>query len=234
MTFINAAHYDNSSSVSAVITKPTDTADNDIMFAVLGRVTGTDPSTVPTGWALLGKNSNGSSGVTRWLYWKLAATEGANYTWEWAGAERTGGTIATFRSGFNTADPIDVTSNTAYETLDTTVRGASMIVAATGSTLVFFGVYYKSASGLTVDPPTVPDTFVEVVDTWNIDSRFGREVSHVVWTGSGATGNMDGTLSAALADKHGFAVALNPAGGTPAAATKIAALVNHFRQSGAM
>jgi hypothetical protein len=214
--FVAAAHYDSSASTSAVVTKPTGTTDNDILFALVKRTDGTDPTTVPTGWASLGKQVAGGNPTTNWLYWKLAASEGANYTWEWAGALRTGVTIATYRDGFDTADPIDVVSNTSYTTSDTTVRAASMAVAAANSAIIFFGSAHQSSTQ-TFTPPTVTTTFAEDVDTWDSGSRFAREVASVVWTGSGATGDMDATYSATATDKIAFAVALNPAaaGGDP-------------------
>ena len=206
--FVAAAHYDSASSASAVVTKPTGTADNDILFALVKRITATDPSTVPTGWAQIGKLSGGAA--PNWLYWKLAASEGADYTWGWAAAERTGVTIAAYRDGFSTAAPIDVVSATAYVTSDTINRAASMLVTAVNSPLIFFCSVHDPSSR-THTPPTVPATFAEDVDTGNTDSRMSREIASVVWTGSGATGNMDATISVATADKRAFAVALNPA-----------------------
>jgi hypothetical protein len=208
--FIAAAHYDSSSSSSALVAKPTGTADDDIMMALVDRAdtAAADPTTVPTGWALLGKQDQANRAF--WAYWKLAASEGADYTWAWAAATRTGITIATYRDAFDTASPIDVVSNTAYNVSDSTVRGASMVVAAVNSPLIFMGVAARSSS-FTWTPPTAPATFVEDVDTWNSGSRMGRTFASVVWTGSGSSGDMDATISFTLAnDKHAFVVALNP------------------------
>jgi hypothetical protein len=221
LTFINAAHYDNASSTDCGINKPTNTADNDIMFAFIKRIGTTDPSTVPTGWALLGKGTDVDSDSGYWLYWKLAASEGASYTWSWAAAARTGGTIVTYRDGFNTADPIDVVSNTGYLTSNTTVRAASMTVGATGSPLLFFGGTHNSAAQ-TFTKPSVPTTdWVEDVDQDGSTpgSRFIREICSMVWSGSGATGDMDATASVTTTTKHAFAVALNPASAASAAVT---------------
>lgn len=216
--FIATASVHAVSATGGTVTKPTGTADNDLMFTDIKRSAGSeaDPTTVPTGWTLLVKRT-GDVNNTYWVYWKLAASEGANYTWTWAGTTRTGITVVTYRDGFNTANPIDVSSNTAYQTSDTILRAAGMTVAAANSPLIFFGNSSGSAAR-TVTPPTNPTSFAEDVDFHDADSRWGLEVASVVWTGSGATGDIDGILSITTTDKHAFAVALNPAadgGGEP-------------------
>lgn len=214
IAFINAAHYDSSSSTSAVISKPTNTADNDIMFALIKRGVQANPTTTPTGWALLGSADDVDSASRWFLYWKLAASEGASYTWEWAAAGRTGGTITTYRGGFNTASPIDVVSNTGYLTSNTTLRAASMTVGAANSPLIFAGGDHASAAH-TFTKPSVPTTdWVEDVDTGSDQSRFWRTICSMTWASSGATGNIDATISVTNTAKHAFAVALNPAAGS--------------------
>jgi hypothetical protein len=164
----------------------------------------------------LGGNYNAGTGNYFFLYYKVAgASEGASYAWVWAAATRLGGTIATYRGDFDTADPIDVVSNTAYIVSNTTVRAASMTVSAVNSPLVFFGGIHSSSS-VTYTKPTAPvDIWVEDVDQADDGtvSRFMREICHMIWTGSGASGNIDATASATITDKHAFAVALNPAAG---------------------
>lgn len=227
--FVASNVYNSSSSVSIVITKPTGTADNDIMFALLKLSGGSlaDPTTVPTGWTL-GAKRTGDANNTYWVYYKVAASEGADYTWTWTlAATRAGGTLCTYRDGFNTSTPIDVWSNTAYITSDTIGRAASMTVAAANSPLIFFGCMGGSADR-TFGPPTNPTTFTEDYDGWDTTSRFARCFESVVWTGSGATGNIDSTLSLTTTDKHCFAVALVPSGGGgggPAAGLRTQALL---------
>lgn len=212
MSFIAAAHFDSGSASTATINKPTGTVDNDIMFAILKRIDNTDPTTVPSGWTVLATNLVGG-GNSLWMYYRVAASEGASYDWVWAVAGRCGGSIYTYRSGFNTANPVDVVSNTAYTTSNTTVRAASMTVSAANSTLVFFGAFHSASAGSFTVTPTVPTTFTKDSDTDDLNSRFGRSAMSVVWSSSGTTGDMDATIDLTLADKHAFAVALNPAAG---------------------
>lgn len=203
---------------SIVLTKPTGTAENDIIFALLKRADPTDPSAVPSGWAQVsGSAKNTDSGfIAHWLYYKVAGgSEGADYTWTWAAGARSGGTIITWRNGFDTANPINALSNTAYETSDTNCRAAALTVSGANSTLLFFGMVHDSADTVTFGTPNNPAsgiTWTERVDTISIgDSRFGRAIYDGVWTGSGSTGTIDSTMSHTKTQKHAFAVALNPA-----------------------
>lgn len=212
-TFVAAAHA-NVNANSATVSKPTGTATNDIMFTLVMHKVNEAPNTVPTGWTLSGTQVIAST-YHYSLYWKLAATEGASYTWGWPTSERSALTVVTYRGGFNTASPIDILSNTAYTTTNATVRAASMNVAVTNSPIIFFGAIYFNG-GTTFTPPTTPATMTENVDSYNSTSRFSREVANLTWTGSGTTGNMDAITGTSFgAVKHAFAVALKPADTTP-------------------
>jgi hypothetical protein len=216
LAFVAAAHYDALSSASVVVPVPTGTAANDLMLCFL-KNNPDGPNSVPSGWAELGSLTSLSRNWA--FYWKLATgSEPADYTWGYAVAGRAAATMVSYRGGFDTADPIDVVSNTAYATSDTILRAASMSVAAINSAIIFAGGYITTTAQ-SATPPTNPGTFVEDVDFWlNADSRCVREFASLTWSGSGATGNMDATMTITTIDKHAFAVALNPAaGGTPMA-----------------
>ena len=216
--FVAAAHGD-ANSTSVTVNKPTGTADGDIEFLLLKHLANEDPNSGLTGWTQLGtRRYDATSGSSHSLYYRIAASEGASYTIGWATSGRSGATVATYRDGFDTADPIDVVSDTAYTTSNATVRAAGMTVSAANSPLIWFGNTHNSSSA-TMTPATNPGTFVEDVDNWNSTSRWGREIASFVWTGSGATGDMDATNSVSTTTKHAFAVALNPSGGSAATTT---------------
>ncbi len=216
--FVAAAHGD-AISTSVTVNKPTGTADGDIEFLLLKHLANEDPNSGLTGWTQLGtRRYDATSGSSHSLYYRIAASEGASYTIGWATSGRSGATVATYRDGFDTADPIDVVSDTAYTTSNATVRAAGMTVSAANSPLIWFGNTHNSSSA-TMTPATNPGTFVEDVDNWNSTSRWGREIASFVWTGSGATGDMDATNSVSTTTKHAFAVALNPSGGSAATTT---------------
>lgn len=207
---------DVTSGTTIDIDKPTGTAENDIMFAVVKRLTANTWSTVPSGWTLLASDADSGSTTSVDLYYRVAgASEGASYQWIQSGASRCGGSIYAFRSDFNTSNPIDVYSNTSYETSDTNVRGATMTTSAANEALIFFSTVQASGS-TTFTQATVPTTFSEHQDTGSANSRFWRSAASVVWSSSGATGTMDATASATTTSKHAFVVALNPASAAPA------------------
>lgn len=228
-TFVAVAHADASTGTSMSINKPTGTVDNDIMFALI-KIPAQEALTA-TGWTLLGSpgydNDTNSSTRTYFLY-KIAASEGASYTFSWTTTGRNGGSVYTVRGGFNTATPIDVVSNTSYETSDTTARAAGMTVAAANS-VVIVAVSTHTSTSETSTAPTVPSTFTEDVDVYDGLSRNHRAFYRLDWTGSGATGNMDVTLSATNASKHAFAVALAPSGG---GSTAVPVFVHQLKQQG--
>lgn len=219
-SFVAASPVDASSDTSTVagctVTKPTGTADNDIMFAV-GKIPAVEAVTAPSGWSTAPfplTDDDATLGVRFFLYYKVAASEGATYAWTWTTVGRGGCSIVTFRSDFNTASPIDVTSNTSYETSDTTARAASMTTAAANEAIILFAVDHTALGGNQCSTYPALTTFTEHLDTIDTGtSRFGRCVASGVWSSSGSTGDMDVTLANSLASKHAFAVALNPAAG---------------------
>ncbi len=203
--------YDANGTGPVVLTKPTGVAQDDILFAFIKNTA--NPTAVPSGWTQLGFVTDALSGSRYMVYQLVAgASEGADYTWTFASYSRTGATMVAYRDGFDPADPIDVVSATNYTTSNTTVRAAGVTAAAANSPIIFFGGQHSSSS-VTYTPPTNPGTFAEDDDFWQTGSRFGREIASFVWTGSGATGDMDATSSATTASKGAIAVVLNPASG---------------------
>lgn len=207
-TFINVAHFDDSAVKTGTVNKPANTADDDIMFAVIMRNNNIALTVTPTGWSKIAEHQY-STTYHQYLFYKVAASEGSSYTWTWGANGRIAITIATYRGGFNTADPIDVVSNTEYITSSSAVRSANMSVAAANSVLLNFATFY-STTVRTFTKPSVPTTdWVENYDGGQTTSDFSREISSMVWTGSGATGNIDAIASVTgIEVKHGFAVAL--------------------------
>lgn len=209
--------YNSSSSAAATINAPAGVADNDLLFTLIKHSANESPNSVPSGWTLLGEMYNIASSSMNSLYMKVASSEPASYDWGWATAARTGIVCIAFRDGFDTADPIDAVSNTKYSTNDTTVRAASMTVAAEDSPIIFFAQVHASATQ-SFTPPSSPSAFTEHVDDWGSGSRANFCIASMIWASSGATGDIDATNTLTVADaKHAFAVSLNPppAGGPP-------------------
>jgi len=201
-------------------TKPTGTADGDILFAFIQWYGSTTIDSVPSGWSLLGSYTANTDKYA--LYYKIASSEPGGWNWSFSADCKVRIVCSCYTSGdFNASDPIDVVSNTGYRTNNTTVRAASMIVASTDSPLVFFASRYATAQ-ITFTKPSTPTTgWVENDDAGSTTSDFWTEICSMIWASSGSTTDMDATMSPnAATTKHGFAVALKPAGGPPPAASR--------------
>ena len=197
---------------SLAVTVPTNTS-GDLLFmsVVVYSTTGsvlTESSVTSQGWTLLGKSLNTNSD-NHYLFYKVAGTEPASYTIT-CGSARIGANIYAYTGSYNPSNPIDVVSNTPYRTNNTTLQAAAMTVTNTNSRILFFGCLYATAAN-NMTPPTAPAAFTEpVADSGNVTSDVWREHAHLLWTGSGTTGLMNGTLATATTTKHAFAVAINP------------------------
>jgi hypothetical protein len=195
------------SATSVTVDKPTGVQQGDIMFALVSRYETTNPSSVPTGWSSLGSFKYTYSW---WLYYKVAGDkEPGSYTWEWSTSKKTAGQIGAYRGGFDTADPIDASSNLEYYVYDTIVRAGSITVPTTGSPLVIIAEAYRT-SAVTFTGPGSPWSFAEDSDQGETDGDFWAAFYSQVWSGSGSTGNVDITQSVSSQYKHAFFIALTP------------------------
>lgn len=207
LSYINTATYDSWNTDSIVINKPTNTADWDIMFAVIISW-GYNVASVPSWWNLIWNSYNNCYYK---LYYKIASSEWANYTrWLAAWWEAAWWRIFTYRWWFDTADAIDVVSDTVYSTSDTTCRAASMIVSAINSPLLY--LWCRNGWWTTsFTKPSVPTTdWTENYDNYNPTSNNGYTACSMTWTSNWATWNIDWTMNLSTNGKHAFAVALNP------------------------
>jgi len=196
--------------------KPSGTVDGDILFAFVSWYGSTTIDGVPGGWSVLGSMTTYTDRYA--LYYKIASSEGSGYSWSFSADCKVRVVCSCYSSGdFDGDDPIDVVSNTAYRVNDVYVRAASMSVGVVDSPMVFFASRYAAAQ-ITFTKPSIPTTdWVENDDAGSTTSDFWTEVCSMVWTGSGSTGDMSASMSPNGAGfKHGFCVALNPAGGAPA------------------
>lgn len=214
-TFINdTANGAGTNRQSMTINKPTDTADGDLMVAFITRSNPEAITNTPAGWDLRGYQSNDND-YTRWVYTKIAASEGANYTWDWSLYVQTAGWIGTYRGGFCTTEGylVDQVGNLLYNTNDTAVRVPSLTVTANNSPLVWVG---SCQTGKTWTDPTVPGTYDE-----RHTGLYGAAGSLSGWSGdlvvnAGATGVMDATLNTATSNSKGaFGLVFFPEGYTP-------------------
>lgn len=207
LAFINSSNAD-ATGTSVTCTKPTDTTNGDLMIALF--VQRDDTAYTPaSNWNQIATYQ--TTAVTATLYYKVASSEPSDYTWTIDLSEQCSLDVVTFRGGFNISNPIDVVSNTAYTTLNSTVRAASMNVTNTNSLLVFCPIGHVSTSAsYTFTTPTVPTSdWVEHFDTGNTTQDIFRSFCSMTWTSSGATGDIDSTMSiGSQTAKHAFAFAI--------------------------
>jgi len=97
---------------SVVITKPAATADDDQLIAFIGQA-GTSAVTPPAGWTLIGTKS-ASTTLTVAAYRKLAASEGASWTWTLGSSVRNFGVVQAY-TGVDPTTPIYASSSTGYD-----------------------------------------------------------------------------------------------------------------------
>lgn len=91
---------------SLAVTKPTGTAENDILLAqiIVDNVT-SYPTTIPSGWTEIGYNFTTNMHI---YFWKRAgASEGASYTWGWTGSNPARITITAVQNAQTTGSPFD-------------------------------------------------------------------------------------------------------------------------------
>ena len=171
---------------SAVMTKPTGTAENDILIADL--YVETDGAiTLPSGWAQLDMaecNTSGSA-FRHYMFWKRAgASEGSSYTFSWTGGVWRDWAIRSYQGALTTGNPFSFSANTekdnmtgsAYPDISGTTTDADEM-------LVWGGGNYQVPSAHT--PPT---GFTEINDSSGADVYICEKVQ----ASAGATGNVTG------------------------------------------
>lgn len=103
-SYINTAGNGSSSTSSIACNKPTNTAENDIMIAVVGHLESS--VTPPSGWTFLKKVNIYSTFYVSYYYKVAGASEPSSYTWGFSSSSSARVQISTYRGGFDTSDPI--------------------------------------------------------------------------------------------------------------------------------
>lgn len=138
------------------------------------------------------------------VFWKRAASESGNYNVVANSGADIEAWMGCYSGRLADGNPVDVYSDTAYQTSNTTVRAAGMTIATAASDVIWGGFCYA-------DPLTlaVPGGFTLR------DSEVGSSVltcADLVNQAAGATGNKDGTAGGAVdVYKHAMMIALKPA-----------------------
>ncbi len=196
--------YNSSGSTSAVVVKPAGTVDGDLIFVTIQRAAAVDPSSVPTGWTLV-QSKLASYGC--WVYYKIASSEGASWTWTWAASARTMGRAHSFYGSYNTSSPIQSSTEPYSGTASGTAIDIPTLTTSSNNTMsLLFASGYSTASKTF----SVPANWTEHDDTGNTSPDFWQAIASRVIPASGtATGVVSYPISAASTYRVGLQVMVN-------------------------
>lgn len=210
ISFVAKADGTANYSSSVTVSKPTGTADNDLLIAFVG---GTRSGGVPSGWTQLGSAASGTSSLgTCYVYYKVASGEGSSYTFNFSTGMLSCATIACYR-GTHTTTPVDTTdfeitsdSGTDFSTSSISADGTQW--AVTGAVAYEFG----SSSARTWTAGTGTErTDHSVTNAGSPDNTNLAIYDSAAVVGSGSFTRTQ-TRSASASGGVRFALLVNPAG----------------------
>lgn len=179
------------SASSVVITKPTGTADGDLLVAIIGAIDSI--SAGPSGWTLTaGSPATNSQGFDVYCYYKTASSEGASYTWTMNSSTPCGGVI--MRVQFPHGTPFG-SENEASVTNDDTPSFAASVTPAEANSLIVMAIG-ASQTGVSASPgyavATDNPTWTERHNTTSSASTLA--VATAVRSATTATGDASATF----------------------------------------
>ena len=192
-------HTNSASTKTNTITKPTGTIDDDVMVAIITCNNSGQTVTPPAGWTSLQKDGT-SYGATTEIFWKLASSEGVEYTFTIGTEARNTGVIASF-SGCDIADVID---GSTVNNSSSTNQVALGITTGTDNVMLVFLGGLDTSSTRTWTPPS---GFDEAIET---DSVAPAEISYGIQESQGASGDKTAVISGSSSGISSL-VSLNPA-----------------------
>ena len=105
------------------------------------------------------------------------------------------------------ANLVDDMSNSDYEVSDTIVRAGSVTITSDNAVAIYIGLNAYSVTTNVITPPT---GFTTIRNTGGPASDIYTNISYKESMSSGATGNLDGSITNAVTGKHGYLLVLNP------------------------
>jgi hypothetical protein len=202
ISFVAASSGANPTATSLTLPVPAGIAAGHVMVAALD-VRGGPTITAPAGWTLVRLDINGTV-VRQAVYYRVASSEPASYTWTFSSSQAAAGGIAAF-AGVDTATPIAAHGGQVNPS-STSITAPSITAGAGSMLLGIFGTGPATA----ITPPA------GMTERWEAKSTLGTykatsEAATELW-GGGATGVRVATAANAGANV-GQLVALKPAGG---------------------
>lgn len=202
LVWVNGAWANSVNDVT--VSKPTWTADWDILFAITMNYNEYF-ATPPTWRTRLWYGNDGF--YFHELRYKIASSEPSTYTWSDPYYNRKRACVSAYR-GINKLDPINTYITSMNSSSGNNIIAGNITVSKANCTLVYlcnnFGDIY------TFTPGTTPGTFIEDFDWGDTTSYCCNEVAHYLRTSSGATGNIQALASSLWSSYFAGAIAVNP------------------------
>jgi hypothetical protein len=194
-------------SASLVLTKPAGTVDGDVMLVFLGMGDDLRVFSAPGGWTELHQANDADSHCRIACFYKVASSEGADYTFTTTSAPEWTGSISSF-SGVDNSTPISasaIASDNTGGSREASPTYSNTITPATLSMLIM-GICgnTRPTGGQTVDASSQaivtddPGGWTEISQDSNTNAfvMHGLDVSRsAIRTATSATGNSSATLS---------------------------------------
>lgn len=184
---------------------PNGTTAQRLIYLIVDPGQSTDPTTIPTGWEQIAKNTAGASAF---LFRKVTRTvEPTFWQFEWGSSANIRAVALAYKGRFNMRNPEADLSADTYNTNNTTLR-AGTVTSVNPGTLLFLSVLYHPSTISVSTDPTNPGSFTQ--DYENYDATYDTHfyAARYQWSSSGATGNIDAVLSTSNQYKQAFAVAV--------------------------
>lgn len=215
VSFRSAATASNGAAPTLItVTKPSGVVDGDAMIAFV--CISADKAIVagPSGWTLLDSQVTGSAtGDCRLaVYWRIAASEGASYVWDFSGGADCAAVILAY-TGVNTtavdtyASQLMVGSTTTHTAPSVTSSSDTFVAMAYGVNPFYNGdTTFTTPSGLTIRGEADPGA--------GTTNRAVLKVFDLAATGATPTGTKATTLNNS-AKGAAYSVAIKPSGAVP-------------------
>ena len=194
-----ASYANNSSDASFSVTKPTGTADGELLIGFMS--CNSAVISWPAGWTAIETGTNCD------LRYKIASSEGSSYSFD-PGGVRT--SVAILRVTGVTTSPIDTHSKKANAS-STTVSANTITPTTANNALFFFAGASGCSGGNLVSGYTVatsPPSFSEVLETSYGGTNAALGIAYGIRPETTATGAGTATLATASANE-GFLLSLN-------------------------
>lgn len=204
----NVTSSNNASTTSLTITKPSNTADGDLLIAVIYQRNTSATLSGPAGWSWAKQeNGNGTFGIAYKAIPTAASETATNYTFSTsAGANRMVGGIIRV-TGADLTTPIDATGATSVFTGTSSLVMPSVTAATSGCLLLALETNNAGATvaTFTADAAMGGVTQLSVTDG---TSTCNIQVAQQQLTQSGATGTRTATMSPSANNSAGFMITI--------------------------